>query len=616
MNGRRAVLIAALSVLLAFQVVPLSVAAPSSTPSQPVGLALTIIPPKLPTNGTYPAVVVSLVDVNGLPSAALTNLTVFLTSSETNIASVPNFVTIPAGSEYVVVAAETTLTPGTTVITASSHGLNTAQAPLSTAIPSGYPARLEVFVSPQTLLERPDTGTVRVELVDDAGSPSKAITPVTARLVSSNISIATLNQGTLTIEPGQIYASGTFKALGNSGQAYFTASATGYGSGYAIVTVGPNCAADCGPSELLLRLVVRGTASGTGALGTLPADGNNYSALEVGLATSSGAPAVSTSDILVQLSSANPGIVSVPTLVKIPAGNISVLAPLTTSTLPGHSSITATSSNLVQGNANVTTVIPAPSELKAYVAPPSTFVSPVGNSPILVVQLQDSAGNPARARAVTDITVTSSNSSTVSGPIQLTIGKGLDDVFQLLSVSGSGSCVLTASSQGLSSSQVNLQLARSPLVEQLVPTFQATPYGSTTMWSNETASLQLSVSFLGQPIKNLTVDWTLSAGSVVPMIANSGTSGVASTTFTPDRTGFANITASASSPLTGPIVKSYRFDVIQPPVKGPESLRQNVENHWYIFVAALVVVLACVFYLLRMRRKRQRAEIEAGFEVV
>jgi hypothetical protein len=604
------VLVAVLAVLLASQVVPLSVAAPSSTPTQAVGLALTIIPPKLPADGgTYGAVVVSLVDGNGLPSAAFSNLTVFLTSSQTNIASVPNSVTIPVGSEYVVVPAVTTPTPGSTTITASSHGLSSVQALLTTATPSGFPAKLEVFVSPSNLLRRADKGTVRVELVDGAGSPSKAITSVTALLISSNASIISLspNPLTLTIAPGQFYASGTFSAMENSGEAFITATSTGYASGGAVVTVETPCSTSCSSSELLLNLVP----------GTLPTDGSTYSALEVGLATTSGQPAVSSSDTIVQLSSSNPDIVSVPTFVTIPAGNISVLVPLTTSTLQGYSSITASSSSLLTGNANVTTVIPAPSKLQAYVAPPSTFVSGSVNSPILVVQLQDNNGNPARARVLTNITVTSSNSSIVSGPLHLSIPKGEDYVLKLLTVSGSGVSTLTASSQGLSSSQVGLQLAKSPLVYQLSASVPGTtPYGAGTMWTNGTARVTLTVSFLGAPAQNLTIHWTATGGSVSPVNTTTGSSETTSTVFTPKTSGLANITASASSPLTGPISKSYLLTVITPPAKAPETFQQRIEDYWWLIVIAVVIVVALLLYVLRMRRKRQRAEIEAGFEVV
>lgn len=609
MKRRVSGLFVALALLLALQALPASMSATSNVPSQAVGLGLTIIPPKLPTNGTYPAVVVSLVDSNGLPSAASSDLTVYLSSSQANIASVPNAVTLKAGSEYVVVNATTTATPGSTTITASSHGLQSKFTTLTTAIPSGFPSKLEVFISPSSILPssllgaRAYNGSIRVELVDDAGFPSKAITPVTALLFSSNVSIASLDQNSLTINPGKIYATGDFTTQSGSGQAVITASSTGFGSGEAIVTVVPPdyCKSSCRPSEVLLNLVP----------GTLPADGNTYSALEIGLATSSGQPAVSSLITIVQLSSENPSVVSVPGIVMIPAGSISVLADLTTSSLQGHSSITAVSSSLLPGNASVTTLIPAPSNLQEYVAPPSTFVTSAGSPPILVIQLQDSNGNPARARAVTSIVVTSSNSSLVSGPLHLSIGVGADYVLTHLAASGSGQSVLTASSEGLSSSQVNLQLARSPLVDQLSVYI---PKG--TLYSNGTATMTLSVAFLGQPVPNITVHWTATGGYDSPLNTTTGASGSTSTTFTPDVDGPANVTASTSSPLTGPISLSRALYVYQLPVSAKPTLLHTIMGYWYYIVAAVAVVVVGLAYTLRMRGKKQKAEIEAGFEVV
>jgi len=602
LNARVAVFAAIVSILLASQSLQFSLAAPSNVPSQAVGLALTIIPPKLPADGgTYPAVVVSLVDSTGLPSSALTDLMVFLTSSQTNIASVPDTVTIPAGSEYVVANAVTTTNPGTTSITAQSHGLESKEAQLTTATPSGFPSKLKVFVSPSSLLKRVDSGSVRVELVDDAGFPSKALASITVLLSSSNASIASLDQSSLTLNPGDIYATGTFHTSSNSGQAVITASSTGYGSGGAVVTIAIPCKTACGASELLLNLVPA----------TLPTDGGTYRALEVGLATSSGLPAVSSSDTIVQLFSDKPGIVSVPDFVTIPAGSISVLAALTTSSLPGHSSLTATSSSLLPGSANATTVIPAPSTVQEYLAPPSTFVTSIGNSPILVVQLQDSNGNPARARVVTDITVTSSNKSMVKGPLSLTIPVGQDYISTLLAASGSGKSTLTSSTQGLASAQVDLQLARSPLIAQLSA---YVPKG--TLYSNGTATMALSVTFLGQPIQNLNVSWSATGGSMSPPASTTGASGSTSSRFTPSGAGNANITASASSPQTGPFSQSYAFTVFQAQSPKARSALDVILGLWYLLVAVVAVIAVAAFYLLRMRRKKQRAEIEAGFEVV
>jgi uncharacterized membrane protein YwaF len=60
----------------------------------------------------------------------------------------------------------------------------------------------------------------------------------------------------------------------------------------------------------------------------------------------------------------------------------------------------------------------------------------------------------------------------------------------------------------------------------------------------------------------------------------------------------------------------YPLIVAQIPQKPPETLAQELIGFWYYIVAAVAVVIVALVYLFRMRRKKQRAEIEAGFEVV
>jgi len=613
LKGKTAALVIVVAALLAIPYAPLSGAVTSGVPSQAVGLVVTTIPPKLPADGSiYPAIVVSLVDSNGLPSAALSGITVYLTSSQTNIVSVTNEVTIPIGSEYIIANATTTITPGSATITASSHGLSSGFATITTATPSGIPAHLEVFVSPSNLLPNATTGSVRVELVDDAGQPSKAINPVDVLLSSSNLTVANVAQSTLTITQGDIYATGSFTTTGHSGTSQFTAVSTGTGpftsvsTGDAFVTVVPStaCTTSCKPSELTLKVIPE----------TLPADGQTYSALEVGLATSSGTPAVSSSDTYVTLSSDTPDVVSIENpSIYIPAGTVAILVPLTTSPLEGQATITAlpASIGLQSATATVTTKVPAPSKIQAYIAPPSLFPFTSGNNPMLVLQLQDSSGNPARARQYTQVTVTSSNSSMVAGPLTLNISTGGDYTVTYLTATGSGQSVLTASSQDLSSSQVTLNLVKSPLADQLSGYL---PQG--VLYSNETLQVSLSLRFLGSPVSGAEITWAATGGSVSNVIDTTGPSGVAYTVFTPSDTGAAKVTAEGNSSQTGPFSASYTFAIVQPPKPPPPSFGKTLLGYWYLIAAAVVVVVVAAFYLLRVRRNRQRAEIEAGFEVV
>ena len=595
--------------LLAVQFVPTSVAA-SAVPGQATNVVLTIIPPKLPADaGVYPAVVVSLADSSSLPTVALQNITVFLTSSQTNIAGVPDMVTISAGQEYAIANVTTTTTPGIAMITAHAEGLNSlAPAPVMTVKPSGYPSKLLVFTSPSTFLPRADTGVVRVEVVDDAGLPSKALSDIPVSLSSSNASIASLAQTSLTIPSGSILADGSFNTL-DPGGAVISAISEGYSSGAALVTVdkADACQGACLPYKLALRVVAGGTP------GTLPTDGETYKVLEVSLQTSSSTPSISSSDTVVQLSSDNPNVASVIDFVTIPAGSISALAEITTSALAGIANITATAAGLVPATVPVQSVIPAPSRLQTYVAPSDgSAFSSNGNYPILVVQLQDSSGNPARARQDTSIIVTSSNSSLLKSFVTLGISTGNDYVFNYLHTKGTGQSVLTASSQDLVSSQSDLVSVQSPLVVKLQLTSTSLQY----IFENQTATFTFSAFLEGQPLQNMNVSWSSSGGHVTPTFSSTGTSGSTSVTFIPGSYGAYNITANSQSPQTGIVSLVYQLIVAQVPPKPAPSLAQQILNLWYYLVAAVVVVIVAVTYLLRMRRKKQRAEIEAGFEVV
>ena len=604
----------AVALLLMGQSLPLALSASSLVPTVPVGLLVTIAPPELPADsGSYAAVFVSLVDSGGLPTIALSQTNVVLSSSLTNIASIPDSIVIPPGAEYAVATVTTTDTPGTTQITAQSTGLASPVASqLKTVTPSGFPSKLRIIVSPTEFLPRSDSGQIWVELLDDANQPAKAISDVPVNLATSNSSIASLSSGslTVTITAGSLLSNvGSFTTSG-SGLAVITGTSVGYSSGSATVTVDNPaiCITSCGPSALLLRVLPE----------TLPTDGQSYTVLEVSLATSEDRPAVSSTATQVLLTSDKPTVASVPgdngAIITIPANQISVLAAVKTSALAGTANITATaapgqqSENLLPKTVAVYTQVPAPSKLQAYVAPPSTAFSSSSNNPILVVQLWGS-DNPARARQDTSVTITSSNASIIGSQISLTIPKGKDYVTTSLQIKGVGTTTLRISSQGLESSGATITSVPGPLVVSLSA---ASPF----IFSNQTDLFTFTASFEGMPLTGLNVTWTTTAGSLTPPTSLTGPSGAASSYYVPRGSGAFNITASAHSIVAGNIINTYTLQVLQTPVPPQPSFIQFILGYWYYIAAAVVVAGAAGYYVFRLRRKKQRAEIEAGFEAV
>src|SRR5437870_13645012 len=68
-------------------------------PGQSSALSVKINPPKLPADGgVYPSVIISLADKAGLPTITLSNTTVFLSSSQSNVGTLPSSVIIPPGN--------------------------------------------------------------------------------------------------------------------------------------------------------------------------------------------------------------------------------------------------------------------------------------------------------------------------------------------------------------------------------------------------------------------------------------------------------------------------------------------------------------------------------------
>lgn len=589
---------------LALLVSPAAYPAGVQAPSQPASLVLTAIPPKIPSDGsTYQALILSLLDAHRLPTESASAVTVYLSSSSTNIAQVPGTVTLPAGRGYLIINVTTTTTPGKTTITASSTGLASATAQVTTVIPSGIPSKIVVYASPPSLLTTDSTGSLWVELVDSAGLPSKAISAVTVALTSSDNGVVTPGQGILTVQPGQLLsAQGTFDVTG-PGTAYIYGTSPGYSSGGAPVAVkAPGaCTGGCTPSKLVINVLPA----------TLPADGQTYDILGVSLETASGYPAIASTPTSILVTSAESTVATVPgdngVPLTIPLGGSSALTTVTTSALAGKATLTATSSGLQSGTAQVTTVIPAPSKIQAYVAPTPNALSS-RSPPMLVVQFQDSGGNPARARGPVSIVVTSSNEQLITSVINLDAIQGEDYLYTFLHVTGTGTTTLTASTQGLSSSTVNVNVLQGPAQSTLSPQ-------SSLIYTNETATLTFAFSFLGRPLSGVPVAWTSSGGELSTAAGTTNAAGVTAVIFTPTGTGAFNVTASASSPQTGKVHAFAFVTVGQVPQKPKRSILEVIASLWIYIVPAAVAVAVAAFYVLRLRKKKQREEIEAGFEV-
>ncbi|MGP8126112.1 MAG: hypothetical protein ACLQEQ_09690 [Nitrososphaerales archaeon] len=805
-------LLAAVIVLLTVSLAaaPRGYAAAQPATGAPNQLSVDIIPPKLPADGgTYPAVVVSLEDSSGHPSAALTDVTVYLSSSSSNVAKIQNPIVIALGDLYATADLTTTVTPGTTTITASSAGLQAASTQAITATPSGFPSRIKVFLAPDTVISGPSyNGLVILELLDQLGLPARAGNDTLVQLSSSDTSVANVSQDSMVIRAGQIVATGNYSTAYIPGQAEVVAVASGLLTGSDVLTVtgssplylqvftqpakiglsstgrlslgltdesgnptrapanlavqitssnpsvaktpslviipagssfalsnfttttvagtasltfsasGLNSgtpvlvtslAASSAPAELQVLVgptlvladqqgysavvvslvnsasdpavappggqVVHLTSSDTqvgsvpptvtiqagnnfaslvftstffagtttitafanglqtgfqsiatfgpvpaklelrGVPGTLPADGNSYGALEVLLEDSSGGPAFAPSEIVVQLLSSESNIVSVNTSVIIPAGSYFALTDVLTTLLPGSANITAFAASLSPALITLQTRIPAPSAVAAYVSPPVSLISGVSPNPILVVQLQDSSGNPARAGADTLAIVTSSNDTVLKSPILMVIPKGEDYVKANLNVTSSGSTTLTAASSGLAASTVGMTVAGLTLTKSVsqVP-------ASATIFSDSTSTLQIVITVEGVPVPGVTASWNSTTGAVGPNFTVTNDNGFTSTIFTPpsaNSNGVAVVKVALSSQVFGTANAIFTVIYSPQPVAPPPTLADRIGT-FLIYVLPIVVayIAIAVFVTIRSRRRKAREELEAGFQTL
>ncbi len=187
------------------------------------------------------------------------------------------------------------------------------------------------------------------------------------------------------------------------------------------------------------------------------ADRGVYDSILVQLVDSKGYPARAEEDIIVSLSSSKTYIGSVDQTCIIPAGYTYALANFFSTYTPGSTTITAFASGFPSEQASITTVGPIPSKLAVYCFPQ---LLPADGKifDAVIVQLQDSAGNPARA-PIGDTEVILSSSKLEIGKIDssLTIESGHTyAIAKFQTTTTPGSSTITAVSPGYMTGQTNV----------------------------------------------------------------------------------------------------------------------------------------------------------------
>jgi hypothetical protein len=341
---------------------------------------------------------------------------------------------------------------------------------------------------------------------------------------------------------------------------------------------------------------------------TISADGGTYPAISVSLQDVFGNPAVAPSNIVVQLASSRPDIMTISSPVIIATGQTYVFATVKTALSPGSTNITASASGYGATSTLLTSVVPAPDKLALYVGPNSTVMSPTSPDAVLTVQLQDINGLPARAQQATSVTITASNATIIPKPIVLNIPAGSDFASVFLSTENSGLTSLTASSPGLGSSSLSLNVVASPVTESLTAV-------NPLIYTNETATLLVGLHALGQGVKGAQVQWFTDFGQLSSPNSTTDASGATSVTLASAQQGIAHITALITSPFTGTKNLTATVIVLSVPVQPTKSFYQEIQPYLiYIVIIIIVVVAVLVYFFLLRPWRRRRATAEGPTE--
>ncbi|MBI2649435.1 MAG: hypothetical protein HYW93_07280, partial [Thaumarchaeota archaeon] len=304
-------------------------------------LIVSVSPSTLPADGgSYKAIYVEIQTAKGLPLAAPQNITLTLTSSVLQVGSVDPTAQLSEGETYSVATFHTTLTPGSTNITATAKGMKAASVKVTTVSPSGSAVKLGVFASPATLLPQVgSTGKILVQLLDAGNRPARAPSAISVSLASSSPSVADVTPR-ITIQKGQTYGTAVTTAAYVAGSTTITASASGLATGTTSLSVeGQN------PSKLFVRVAPE-----------VLAPAGEFAILVVQLQSQDGTPTPAPANITVTVTSSNTTVGTVTT----PALTIQVGKTFASgSFLPfktGTSILTATAQSYASGFFNVRVV--------------------------------------------------------------------------------------------------------------------------------------------------------------------------------------------------------------------------------------------------------------------
>lgn len=400
---------------------------------------------------------VQLVDEDDLPVKVSENVRITLRSSDTAVAEVPQYIDILSGHSYATAFVKSKGTLGSVTITATATGyetgLNTIQAvSLSTA--SLQDAKvMKVFSLPSTL--PPDNSeheSIVVAFQDESGNPYRQSSYIYSRIVlsTSNTQVGEITSASLVGR--ETYAIGKFTTKYAVGDTILTASAQGYQPGQMELVVDGS-----GPAAVTLTQIP----------GIIEAKNTGSDSLVVGLLGHNGEPVAAQEDTTVYLSSSNTDIAKVQASVLIHAGESHAVTEVQSTQKAGQAIVSGAADGLGSGSVAYKTVGFSGSiseyHLGVYVIP--KLPADGREYEAITVQLQDQNGLPVLAKADTEVSLSAGSftGGRVQEKVMITAGLNLASATYKTSLVEDSSFKVTASAQGYTSVEQDLETTTQPL---------------------------------------------------------------------------------------------------------------------------------------------------------
>lgn len=381
---------------------------------------------------------VQLVNSGNIPVASTVPLTVYLSSGDPAVGTVPSFVKIPEGKSGIQFDFTPNYVEGTTKVTASANGLTSGVATVKTAGPRA--SQLVVEFAPESMPAPSGYySTMTVQLRDDEGKPVKATAPVLVKLSSSNTKVAKVISQ-ISIMPGSSYTYTTVKSAGQVGTAQITASAPGLAPGSATINAVEHVAASQDSDKMINAFVVPSTIS---------PDNSEKAMIILQITDTSGNPYGYKYYMYtpIILSSSNP---SVGTIESNTNSELTYQVRWFRSSFnPSETTILASASNYISGQTVVNTEGSVPASVKIGQLP-GTVVASAGSSSLIFLSLRDDTGNPVATTRDLLIGLTSSQEDIAKvTPTELVSAGNNYGVAEVYPTNKAGTTTITATATGL-----------------------------------------------------------------------------------------------------------------------------------------------------------------------